>query len=283
MNRFIITGGTGFIGKKVIENLISNLDSVEIWCTSRNPETHHHESSKFLQFISHHEGIKIAENLPINAVIHLSTMYRRPKEKFSYRDMLQTNVIEPIQILERIVMKNTYFLNVASHLEFVTTKEIETDYYRVTKEFFRVTLESFSKQYRNAHRSIILGDTYGAFDTRDKLLNHQIAEAMRGKRLELHNPQGFIRLSNVNCVATAIVDSVLGKKQGIVSAVSNFEVSIASLGDFVFKVINTPNTKLEDLDLNFSINQWNSTIENYPCSENPKQELFTFLNQFSVH
>ncbi len=283
MSEVLITGGTGFLGTELVRQLVAGGNVSKIYCVTRNQNLIGKNNSDRLKYIGHRESLHILGSEPIRKIIHLATMYKRSNEKFSEKEMWETNVENPIQILAAASEKSLYFLNTNSYLQYDSTIYMNSNYYLKTKVYFQDYLESFTKSTQIKHGSIIVGDTYGIDDRRDKVLNQMIEQAWQGEFFQVNNPEGTIRLSHVSTIVNAIQRMSDHKLQKTISTVSNFQINLNSLAKFVFNVIHNKFESLDDYHLEITKSNWTSIYENFKDSEDPKSDIYKFLLLVAKH
>lgn len=277
LTEVLITGGTGFIGRNLIQEILLDSFFTNIYCLTRNPKQINNKNSDAINYINHYDSLDLLKSEPIGTIIHLATMYKRPGEKFSEREMWQSNVENPIQILNAASKKGIYFLNTNSYLQYNSSISSNDNYYLKTKRYFQEYLESNADGAEVKHGSIIVGDTYGTTDLRDKVLNHMINQALAGKTFKVNNPTATIRLSHVKNVSRAICEITRLQMQKTISTVSNFEIKIDSLAQYVFEMIDQNPTESNDLQLDYTKSDWNQNYTNFYADEDPKSDLHKFL------
>lgn len=277
LTEVLITGGTGFIGRELIQEISLDSNFSKIYCVTRNPNQINNNHPDTLKYINHRDSLSLLRSEPIGAIIHLATMYKRPGEIFSEREMWQSNVEIPIELLHTASERDLYFLNTNSYLQYDPTISSSDHYYLKTKRYFQKYLESYKDGFQFKHGSIVVGDTYGVGDKRDKVLNHMIHQALEGKMFKVNNPKATMRLTHVGNIAKGIREIANLQIQETISTVSNFEINIDSLAQFVFNVISRKSLELDDYHLELSKSNWTAHFRNFSANENPKSGLHKFL------
>lgn len=188
------SGLTGFIGR----NLLSSL--LEKYC-------------KVLSF--ERDGIRLIESDkqgkisredvqdlgPIDLFYNLATYYR-PNE-LDLSDALsfaESNISFPLNILTEVYHDRLKVINFCSYLQLIDPPA-ETFYVR-TKEYTKAVVEQYISQYCN----IFLFDTFGAGDTRGKVVDVFIQNALKNESIKVPAQDVRINLTNIEDVCASIFD-----------------------------------------------------------------------------
>ena len=92
-NKILISGGTGFIGKYIVNKLIHEY---QIILLTRNKKVETTLFSKNIEFLNLKNFLKSKDNIKVNGFIHLATNYgHNSKDSEIYCD----NLIIPIKII----------------------------------------------------------------------------------------------------------------------------------------------------------------------------------------
>ena len=192
MNKILITGSTGFIGKHLTENLLSNKD--KIYALIRESKKNYLHSSKIKKkyknffpifFNKNEELAKKITNLKPKIFINLATKYMTFPNIKEMPSVINSNLEFPSLILKILNDKSKIkFINICSIMQ-CDNNQIDNplNFYALTKILFKKTLKYYQKFYpKNIFINLYIGDTYGKSDTRNKILPIIIKNFKKNKK-----------------------------------------------------------------------------------------------------
>lgn len=213
--KILITGASGFVGSNIVKNLHkkynffaltrqkSNVDSIKKYCEIYR---YNRDLSELCEFIK-------AQNF--DGVLHLAASCILTYGSNEIKELIESNITLGVEILEALRQfsessKNTnfkFFINTLSMYQFANAKSYNpVNLYAATKQgFYDITL-SYSQEFPNTIFShLLLYDTYGAFDTRNKIFNTwaKITKNIESKTLEMSKGDQKIDLSHIDDVVNA--------------------------------------------------------------------------------
>jgi len=255
VNRVLVTGITGLIGRSVLEKLLLLNSDFQITALVR-PNTKHNRFNKYLdkiklEFIdlSDIEGIKQhLEKQKYDTIIHIGAL--RGGRKFSKKQFYQTNVKSTEQIVENSLSNNIRLLFCSSVGVFGAipdempanneTRYKEDNYYHYTKI---VCEKIINKAMLKGLNAVILRPsiTYGIGDYG---FPFQLIKLVRNRMFPASNKNIWIHLCNIDTIATAFVKLVSTKTEisGVVYNVADLEpVQLRDLVNYIYRIINNKN------------------------------------------
>ena len=236
MNRLLITGSEGFLGKKLI-NRLENSD-FEIYTIDKLP------SSRANHLASEIESIKfcrLVDEFAPNIVVHLAA---------------QTDVLEsienPIQDLKDNVSSTVYLLSKIgsrgfNNFVYANSGGAIYDYdknlpaseenltrplspYGVSKLAAELYVEMFSKIYDFSWTSLAFSNIYGDFSTNKKGIMYAIWQSyLHNKPLTVNNPSSTRDFLYIDDAVSAIIAAIEGPTNCRVNISTGIETSIANL------------------------------------------------------
>lgn len=215
MNKILITGATGFIGKVLLDNLLK--EKKTIFAIIR----HSRKNKKFaiqlrnknknffpIFFKTNEELLKKILNIKPNIVINLATNYIPFPSHHKIPSVINSNIIFPTLILDACCkQKIKKFINLCSVMQLNNNKlDNPENYYALTKILFKKTMSFYNKIYKNKiFINLYIGDTFGPKDTRKKILPEIIKNYKKNKKTTIFT-------KNLNLNILHVYDVVKGIK-----------------------------------------------------------------------
>jgi nucleoside-diphosphate-sugar epimerase len=174
MKKILITGGTGFIGSKLVKFLDSCGYSVTVISRQANFKVDSQSSIQFCGEITNIGSLEVVfQNNNFDAIIHLATFYSHTPSISEINTMVKSNLEFGISILE---LAEKYgckkFINASSTAEFDTDGfDKPNSLYASTKSSFRSICRYYSDKRKFKIVNLVLYDNYGFDDSRGKIID----------------------------------------------------------------------------------------------------------------
>ena len=213
----LITGASGFIGSHLLKKL-STLDA-QIFCLVQDQSRFKIKSGPSIEVLPYKtfdEIENLLKNIKFDYVFHLATYYSRQHIPQEIQKITNTNLTFGTYILEHIRKNEGVFVNTDTFFYLQGTEMvIPENLYAASKAAFNEILKFYSINSKLRILNLVLTDTYGPQDPRDKLVN-QMMKSMRGEDVQifLNNPDKEISLIHVDDTVEALI-SVMEKSQAI--------------------------------------------------------------------
>lgn len=218
--RLLLTGGTGYIGKSLIE-LIKN-DNVEIYNLTRDKIVKHDRQGpvNISDYNFSNLSGKIVD-LEIDVVVNLAASYYF--EEGTGIDIISGNLNLPFIILESLKNKVGKFINIGTYWEYSSSiRNIEgVNPYGIIKR----TTENLMEYYRSYGVicvDIKLYGTYGSNDSRRKIIDILLDAANKNIQIKVSEGEQKLNLVHIDDV-TKIIRKII-----FTSNYDNFKIGIAS-------------------------------------------------------
>tara|TARA_B100000780_G_scaffold268378_1_gene226262 strand:+ start:262 stop:1101 length:840 start_codon:yes stop_codon:yes gene_type:complete len=224
--RILITGGTGFIGKKLIIKFTEN--NYKFAVLTRNKKLNR-EKFIYLDKNLKNASKKILKFKP-TIIVHLATNFQKKHTLDMIPKMIEGNISFGSKILELLKNKIDLFVNVNSAYTSLNGKAYDPkDFYSSTKYGFEIILSYFNKYFNFKVVNLLLADTYGPNDKRVKLINILLK---KNKSLRINNPNDEVNYTYIDDIVDALnltVNYKWKKKWNNFSIFSNESIKICNL------------------------------------------------------
>jgi nucleoside-diphosphate-sugar epimerase len=217
--RVLVTGGTGFIGSRILRKL-KEANYVPVMLKRSNSDTW--RIKDLLHDITYYDIDKIPvekifELEHFDSVMNLATYYKKHNSLEDIERMFQTNVEFPAKLLELCVQFNVpLFITAGSYFQYEQSSStinestilVGRNLYAATKNALQSIMDYYSSVHRIRTIDMILFTPYGEMDHEEKLIPYLINRILDKKRAELS--YGFQRLNllYVEDVANAFVKAI---------------------------------------------------------------------------
>lgn len=227
----LISGGTGFIGRHLIENLCRKFCLYII--SNQKQIKFNNKNIKYIKFKNYRDLKKKLNGKRINFIIHAATYFSKIDDINKINKIINANIILGSYLLELSKEKNVEkFINFASTWEnFNGIKDNPKNFYAASKLCFSKILKYYSKINKLTKiYSLHLTDTFGINDNREKILPIIKKNKNKNKKINLISSNIQLNFVNVEAVITA-VKIILNKKvkQGDYSVINNKYIKFSNL------------------------------------------------------
>lgn len=192
MNHIMVTGATGYIGSNLVKKLVK--DGVKVTAVVRDSE------KAVITFVEQKESVHLFEwkgsicaiadymkDEKVDCVVHLATRYITKSTAEDVEELVDGNITFGMKILEAMKLAGVKNLvHTSTNWQHYQNEEYNpVNVYAATKQAF----EDILKYYTNAEGIRAVGleiyDTYGPFDTRNKIFNRWKEIIETGERMDL--------------------------------------------------------------------------------------------------
>ena len=215
MKKILITGSTGFIGKRLVNNLVNNNNN-QIFSIIRKTGKNYKYSSKIRKkhknfhpifFKKNSELKKKVSNLKAEVIINLATNFIPNPEHHQLSSIMNSNVIFPTIILDNCCRNNIpKFINLCSVAQCDKNKiDNPQNFYAMTKILFKQCMEYYKKKYpKIKFINVYIGDTYGTNDNRKKIFPTIIKNYKKNKRTVILTKKLKLNIVHVNDIINGL-------------------------------------------------------------------------------
>lgn len=224
--RLLITGASGFVGKKLLDLIPSEWDVV---CLGRSSMEGRLKFVKADLSIKEdmREAAKEIGDTAFDAIVHLAALVPRTVEEDDLSNMIQANVIGTSNLLEtfgsmakKIIIGSTAEVYDQTRIEGVIDEHTNvgpSSYYGVTKLASEQIAQTYAKKHNIETIILRFSIMYGGDDPIARALPNFIRSAIRHEDINLQRPETKRDYIHIDDVALSILAAVKSKKGGVMA------------------------------------------------------------------
>ena len=215
MQKVFLTGASSFLGRSLGERLLENgcdlhvlaRDSTDV---SRLPSGLRSESV-YIYDGSTESIVSALDSSKPDVIYHLASLYLRDTSVDTVEPLVKSNLLLGIQLMEaiRCVHIVASIVNFGTYTQYYQGQgEIQSlNVYAALKNAFADILDLYAEEFGNRHLHLILYDSYGTGDWREKLLPALKRGIKCGTGIRLSDPTLTIDLTHIDDVVSAAVEA----------------------------------------------------------------------------
>jgi CDP-paratose synthetase len=204
--KVLVTGGTGFIGKNLIEALLEQKYEVHVIVRVKSNLSFISTHAKIFQYDENIDSlIHLFQKENFDGVIHLASLFLAMHTKDNISDLISSNIKFGTELLEACKITNVkWFINTGTFWQNYHNEEYNPiNLYAATKEAFEVLAKYYTETSGLIFTTIKLNDTFGPNDTRNKVFNLWSKIAKSGELLEMSAGEQIIDISYIKDIISA--------------------------------------------------------------------------------
>ena len=219
MSKYILlTGGTGFIGSNLLENLLNQNKKVILLKRSFSNTWRINEffenKKLILKDIDKISLKDIFSQYDIEGIFHLAAFSQRTHKTHSVPEMIDSNIKFPTNLLEYSINSNCkYFINTGSFFEYEFSKtpihensKVKAfNLYGSTKIAFENILKYYCNNYDIKCSSLKLFTPYGPKDDINKIIPYLITNSIKKNNIIIKSPHKKLDFIHVNDIINAYI------------------------------------------------------------------------------
>ena len=214
--KIFITGGTGFIGKKLVSQLLNNGHEVILNYNNEKPNYNYYK----LNIQNTESDIRYFKQEKFDGIIHLATSYLRHHDPNDLNNIIDTNIKFGAHILECACYSDVkWFINTGTFWQHYDNKEYSpVNLYAATKRAFEDLAKFYYNNYSINFVNLKINDTYGPNDTRRKIFNIWDNISKNGEILEMSLGEQLIDILYIDDVVNGFIElaELLNRKSSLI-------------------------------------------------------------------
>lgn len=225
----VVTGATGFIGAALVRHFASIGEQV---LAVGGPKSRHGIDSDAVKWLSYEENYKVMTQLVVAAqpvsVIHCVNHYSLRREVSDIDEAIDANIRFGSLLLGALAETPVQFVNLSTFFQRQgSTGTQPNSFYAASKQAFSDIVRWFGNNSSLQVCDLMLFDTYGPGDKRNKLITRLLECAAVGSNMAIETPSAELNLCFIDDVISGIVDVVIKRTTGewSLQAKSNVTVS----------------------------------------------------------
>jgi nucleoside-diphosphate-sugar epimerase len=188
--RVLVTGATGFLGQHLVRDLLAGGDEVHLIqrassSSSELAQQHVSGGATLHAFDAVTEVEGIVREVAPSLVFHLATHFLKGHTAADIAPLIEANVVLGTQVFEGLVGSGAKVVSAMSFFQFREGAPMPVSLYSATKQAFLDVSDFYRVRLGLDITQVVLYDTFGPGDTRDKLVPHIVAAASSASALSL--------------------------------------------------------------------------------------------------
>lgn len=249
MAKILLTGASGFIGNHLLHRLLASGHQV-FAIANKTPILHFSKVTNGKLEIFPFNEINLIKS-EIDVVFHLATHYVKRNDLDNINRVIDANVMFGRIILDFAIRKKAKFIFTSSYLQYLSNSPESP--YTLTKKLFSKLAFLSAESHNLPVTEVIIHDTYGRNDSRDKVLNLIISSSLSDNSFKPENPHSVINLSSVDDVTEILETLIADSVSGSVEIKSEQDITIENLVKMIEYLKNSatpPENLINESNLN---------------------------------
>ena len=208
MKKILITGSNGFIGRNILNEL---LPKYKIYVTVRKKffreRKKTYKNLSFIIFKNYSDLNLKLKKIKVDYVIHCATKYLKTHKSDDIYELINANIT-----FGNIILENLNKMNVKKFINFSTVwqdfdgkENLPFNLYSATKSAFENIIRYYENKLKKiSFYNLYIGDTYGSYDNRNKIINVIKTNINNNKLINIISKNLFLNLLNVLDITVAI-------------------------------------------------------------------------------
>ncbi len=248
--KILVTGGTGFIGRNFIGAALRDGHEIVVLTRKSMANSHSNQQTNILWIENSSDGdLDVAlQNCKPDLIVHLAAAYSLSENWFEVKSMVEANCIMTLNLLKFATKNHVPVIAAGTYTQELVEEKYPSTEYALTKSMASLAYDFYAREFSLPVTELILYDSYGVGDTRNKFLDQLIRAIMSGNSLNASSGTQFIDLVHVQDIAKGIliasqniIKNQLSKKVRTTYTLSSgHPITILKLTEIVSQVLDKP-------------------------------------------
>lgn len=206
--KVLVTGATGFLGGHLTRRLIADGWDVDLVVRDASSPSARKLESLGARLLVATEPTQVHKETTAarpDHVVHLATHYLKSHTANDIAPLARSNIELGMAILDAASTMSTPVVTASSYFQFSLGTAAPASLYAATKQAFAAIVDYYRQKAALRISDVILYDTYGPNDVRDKLIPLLVGAARTGDPVRLGNPDQRINLTYVDDVIDGLL------------------------------------------------------------------------------
>lgn len=242
--RSLVTGASGFLGQHLALRLAGDGERVTalLRSTSAGAAVDRLQAAgvEIVRFDHADEVGALARAAAPDRVFHLATHYLKAHTEADVPALVDANVTFGARLLEGLRETDASIVSAMSFFQFRGGEYVPASLYAATKQAFNDIAEYYRVVLGMRITQVVLYDTFGPFDVRDKLLPHILSSVRAGGPVRLGPSAQQVNLLHVDDVVAGLLAAAGTGNAAVCTLRAPRTVSVGDLVDEVSAVVGRP-------------------------------------------
>lgn len=260
MKKIFISGGSGFLGKNLIDYILKKELKYEIYVASLNAKNELEKYKKNIKlininFLDQYKTKKIIKKINPDYIINLLGFVNTERNIDIAKIIFEINTIGTINIINSIKDMNfKKIINISSYEVYGENKIPfkETQFpdlnspYAIAKYANEKLIKFFAEKYKKNFINLRISSIFGPYQDQNKLIPYIIKNIIENKKIELYSPRIEREFLYVDDLSNAIINSLIYKNKSSTINISNSNtININKVIKEVKRILNKKNITIE--------------------------------------
>ena len=212
--KILISGGTSFLGRSLIPKLQKKKCKILLFTTNKGQFKAEKIFNKKNLKIIKNKNLNLIEKFKPEIFLNLQTMYNYNSDLRNISELIDANIKTPLKLLylssksiKRLISPSTYIIYNGS------LKKIKpSNFFASLKYSFSLIAENEARNKGFLYDEVIIFDTFGENDTRNKILNQVKNNFLKNKKIKMTPGKQILDISHIDAISDGFINLIFKKK-----------------------------------------------------------------------